>query len=94
MKKALIAMLVCVNVGLLLTLILGADVPKAQAYSGPGSLLTNNTIMITGQIREDEDAVYVIDMATERLGAWKFEGKSTTRRLRALGVRDLKIDLK
>jgi len=94
MKKAVIAMLVCVNVGLLLALILGAGVPDARAYSGPGALLQNNTIMITGQIREDEDAVYVIDMATERLGAWRFEGKSPVRRLRALGVRDLKVDLK
>jgi len=94
MKKEIIALLVCVNVGLLLALILGAGVPAARAYPGAGSIMPNNTIIITGQIRDDEDAVYVIDMATERLGAWKFEGKGAAKRLRPIGVRDLKTDLK
>ncbi len=93
MKKAIIAILVCVNAGLLVTLILGAGVPKAQA-TYPGSVMPNNTIMITGQIRDDEDAVYIIDMASERLAAFEFQGKGATKRLRPLGARDLKLDLK
>jgi len=93
MKKTIIAMLVCVNVGLLVALILGTGVGKAQA-TYPGSVMPNNTIIITGQIRDDEDAVYIIDMATERLLAFEFQGKGPTKRLRPLGSRDLRIDLK
>ncbi|MDP6635538.1 MAG: hypothetical protein QGG42_11600 [Phycisphaerae bacterium] len=92
MKKAIIAILVCVNAGLLVALILGAGVPAANAYEG--SLMPHNTIMITGQIRSGEDAVYIIDMGTERLAAFEFQGKGASKRLRPLGTRDLKIDLK
>ena len=94
MKKAIIAMLVCVNAGLLVALILGAGVPKAQAYYGAGSIMPNNTIMITGQLKLDQDAVYIIDMASERLAAFEFQRTGMTKRLRPLGTRDLKIDLK
>ena len=94
MKKTIIAMLVCVNAGLLVALILGAGVPKAQAYYGAGAIMPNNTIMMTGQIRDDEDAVYIIDMASETLAAFEFQGKGAAKRLRALGKRDLKVDLK
>jgi hypothetical protein len=92
MKKAIIAVLVCVNVTLLLALMLGYGAPEARAY--PGSIMPHNTIMITGQIRDDEDAVYIIDMATERLVAFEFQGKGASKRLRPLGTRDLKLDLK
>ena len=93
MKKAIIAVLVCVNVGLLVALIFGAGVPKAQA-TYPGSVMPNNTIMITGQISDDEDAVYILDMASESLKGFEFQGKGATKRLRPLGTKDLKIDLK
>ena len=94
MKKAIIAILVCVNAGLLMALILGAGVPEAKAYYGSGAIMPNNTILITGHIRRDEDAVYIIDMATERLAAFEFQRKGGGRTLRALGKRDLKLDLK
>ena len=93
MKKAIIAMLVCVNTGLLVTLILGVGAPQAQA-TYPGSVMPHNTIMITGQIRVDEDVVYIIDMASEKLAAFEFKGQGATKRLRPLGSRDLKLDLK
>jgi len=92
MKKAIIAVLVCVNAALLAALMLGKNTPKAHAY--PGAIMPNNTIMITGQIRDDEDAVYIIDMASERLAAFEFQGKGASKRLRPLGSRDLKLDLK
>ena len=93
MKKAIIMVLVCVNAGLLAALILGVGAPAAQA-TYPGSVMPNNTIMITGQVRENEDAVYILDMASERLAAFEFQGKGAVKRLRPLGVRELKIDLK
>ena len=94
MKKAIIAVLVCINVGLLATLILGANAPEAQAYYGAGAIMPNNTIMITGQIQRDEDAVYIIDMATEKLKAFEFQRVGAVKKLRPLGTRDLKLDLK
>jgi hypothetical protein len=93
MKKAIIAILICVNVGLLMTLIVGVGAPTAQAnYSG--SVMPNNSIMVTGQIRNNEDAVYIIDMASERLAGFEFSRKGSTKKLRPLGSRDLKLDLK
>ncbi|MBT3198864.1 MAG: hypothetical protein HN350_03015 [Phycisphaerales bacterium] len=92
MKKAIIAVLVCVNVGLLMALILGVGAPKANAYQG--SLMPNNTIMMTGQIRENEDAIYIIDMATEKLAAFEFQRKGNVRSMRPMGTRDLTLDLK
>jgi len=89
MKKAIIAILVCVNVALLLALMLGKSVPEARAY--PGSVMPNNTIMITGHIREDDDALYVLDLATKRLAAWEFD--ITKKQLRPLGVRRLSTDI-
>jgi hypothetical protein len=92
MKKAIIAVLVCVNAGLLVALILGVGVPEAKAYNG--ALLKNNTIMLSGQIRASEDALYIIDMASETLKSFEFKGTASSKRIRALGTRDLKIDLK
>ena len=94
MKKAIIAILICVNVGLLMTLIVGVDAPTAHAnYSG--AVMPNNTIMITGKVRINEDAVYILDMASERLAGFEFKLKGGgPKKLRALGARDLKLDLK
>jgi hypothetical protein len=93
MKKAIIAILICVNVGLLMTLIVGVDAPTAHA-NYPGAVMPNNTIMITGQVRINEDAVYILDMASERLAGFEFQRKGNAKKLRALGARDLKMDLK
>ena len=93
MKKAIITMLVCVNAGLLVALVLGVGTPAAQA-TFPGSIMRNNTIMITGSVKQNEDALYIIDMASEKLAAFEFQGKGATKRLRAIGSRDLKLHLK
>ncbi|MCP4376872.1 MAG: hypothetical protein GY794_11930 [bacterium] len=96
MKKAMITILVCVNVGLLVMLILGVNLPILQEAKAtyPGSVMPHNTLLITGQIRIHEDVLYMIDMGTERLTAFEFQGSGTKKRLRALGTRDLKVDLK
>ncbi len=92
MKKLLIAALVCVNVCLLLVLIAGEGFHrKAEAQPLAGALLQNNYIMLTGQIQQNNDAVYVIDMANRRLVAWQFDG--STKRLSKMGVRNLRTDL-
>ena len=89
MKKALIAALIFINVGLLAWLLVKVGTGEAQAL--PGEILRSNYIMITGHIREDDDALYVLDLATKRLAAWQFD--ITKKQLRPLGVRRLSTDI-
>ena len=92
MKKLLIVALVCVNVCLLLTLIAGEGfLRKAEAQPLEGALLQNNYIMLTGQIQQNNDAVYIIDMANRRLGVWQMD--SAAKRLSRMAVRNLRTDL-
>jgi hypothetical protein len=87
MKKILIGTLVCVNVALLVTLILGygAGPAKAQVVGGGADYL-----MVTGHIMGDADGVYIIDLAKRRLAAWKFD--KTNKRLVAFRGHELKRD--
>ena len=87
MKKVLIVALVCVNVALLAALMLGLAAPRAsaQVYRGGADYL-----MMTGQIGRDWDAVYIVDMGSRRLMAWRFD--QTKKRLVAFRGRELKTD--
>ena len=88
MKKALIVALVCVNVALLAALI-AVNTSQAQAQTLRGG---NDFIMATGKIESAFDAVYVIDMKSRRLAAWRFD--RTARRLRPYKGRMLTTDFK
>ena len=70
MKRVLIVTLVCVNLGLLATLMLGTATPKASAQAFRGG---TDYLLMTGAIRSDYDAVYVIDLGKRRLLAWKLD---------------------
>ena len=70
MKKTLIAALVCVNVALVVALILGPGTPRAEAQPFRGAV---DYLMITGQISDGYDALYVIDLAKRRMLAWKLD---------------------
>jgi len=89
MKKTVIVALICINAGLLAWLLVKVGTGEAQAL--PGEVLHNNYIMITGNIREDDDAVYILDLATKRLAAWEFD--ASKKQLRPLGVRRLSTDI-
>jgi hypothetical protein len=69
MKKALIVALVCLNVALVAAL-LAVSTNRAEAQTLRGG---NDYIMMTGRIEANFDAVYVIDMKTRRLAAWRFD---------------------
>ena len=69
MKRALIVALVCINVALLAAVI-GLNSPRAGAQTIRGA---NDYIMVTGKIESAFDAVYVIDMKSRRLAAWRFD---------------------
>jgi hypothetical protein len=90
MKRFVIAALVCVNVVLLAMLALQA-VPQAQGQDDVYFRRTNY-ILVTGQIQSGYDAVYVIDVGAQRLGAWRFD--LSTKRLVAFRGRMLNNDFR
>lgn len=89
MKKALIAILICINVGLLAALMLGTFAPKADAQVyRPAS----DYLMMSGSMTKSSENVYVIDLSRRRLVGWQWD--KTTRRLTRLGGRNLRTDFK
>ena len=66
MNKALIGLLVCVNLALLATLIFGVGADEAKAQTG---FYRTNYALMTVRMQESRDAVYVMDLATQRMFA-------------------------
>jgi len=91
MKKAIIAALICLNVGLLAVLVFGEATPAANAQDA-GYYNETNYIMVAGQIETGLEVVYVIDMATQKIGVWKFS--ISDRRLIAWPSRSLTSDFR
>ncbi len=79
MKKALIVALLCLNAALLVALMAGPGTEKAY-----GQVIGANYLVVTGNIFADSDGIYVLDLATRRLAAWRFE-----RRNKPLGFRSI-----
>ncbi len=85
MKKLLIVLLVCLNIGLLAALLtVGSPKAGAQGYR------STDYVVVTGQIDQNYDALYVIDTARQRMAAWRFD--QNKRRLLQLDTRNLKTD--
>ena len=85
MKKVLIVSLVGLNLALLAGLVLGAHSQPARAQ--PAAWRTTDYLLFTGNIESDYVAVYVFDMASQKLGAWKFD--RTNKRLRPYRSKDV-----
>ena len=90
MKKAIIAALICLNVGLLAVLVFGEAAPAANAQTGYYN--ETNYIMVAGQIETGLEVVYVIDMVTQKICVWKFD--LSDRRLIAWPSRSLTSDFR
>ena len=91
MKHVIIVALVCLNAAMLVALVFGTGTPAANAQViGGGS----NYIMITGDIRQDYDAVYIMDLSKRKLAALKFDkrGGLAKGRLIPAGIRELPRD--
>lgn len=69
MKKRLIVALLCVNVALVLALAMftGVSPAKAQVVGGGQDYL-----LITGHVSDNFDAVYVIELGSQRLAPFEF----------------------
>ena len=88
MKHTAIVALICLNAALLAALLLGASTEPAY-----GQVIGANYLVITGNVNEDNDAVYILDLATRRLAAWRWD--KTRKRLAPIsagGGRDLLRD--
>ena len=85
MKKLLIVLLVCLNLGLLAALLtVGSPSARAQNYRA------TDYVVVTGQIDEYYDALYIIDTAKQRMAAWRFD--QNKKRLVQVEIRNLKTD--
>ena len=91
MKQVIIVALVCLNASLLVALVFGTGTQAVDAQVIGGG---TNYIMLTGDIREDYDALYIMDLGKRRLAALKFDKKGglARGRLVPLGTRELPRD--
>jgi len=88
MKRVLIVALVCVNI-VLAAMLINFNVTQAQAQTERGA---NNFILATGRIESGFEAVYVIDLKSRRMAAWRFD--RTAKKLVPYKGRDLATDFK
>jgi hypothetical protein len=75
MKKALIVGLMALNLTLLGVLIFGTGVGEAQAQ-----VYGTDYMLVTGRISDNYDAVFVIDLSTRRMIAFRMD--RTTQKLK------------
>jgi len=67
-KKFAILALVCLNLALV-----GGLVHVNMAPAEAGLFKTTNYVVMTGHINSDTDALYIIDLATQKLAAWRWD---------------------
>ncbi|HVP11880.1 MAG TPA: hypothetical protein VMV94_11930 [Phycisphaerae bacterium] len=91
-KRALIVLLVGVNLVLLATLVL-ASWPLPAAYAQPAPL-GQNYVMVSGQINDQSDALYVVDVPQRRLHVFIPNRDINNRRVFYVGFRDLQRDFR
>jgi hypothetical protein len=90
MKKLVIAALVLANLGLLAWLMIGPATSEAQADQS--YYRETNYIMVTGRVESGLEVLYVVDMASQKVAALKYDLNS--QRLEGVGIRDLDTDFR
>jgi hypothetical protein len=91
-KRAIIVLLVGLNLVLLATLIIGNyRLPAAYAQATP---LAQNYLMVTGEIRDGVDALYIVDLASRRMHAFVPNRDQMNRRIFHVGYRDLQKEFR
>jgi hypothetical protein len=91
-KRATIVLLVGINLVLLATLIIGNyQLPAAYGQAAP---LAQNYLMVAGEVRDGQDVLYVIDLASRRLHAFITNRTQNDRRIFHAGVRDLQREFR
>lgn len=69
MKKAIVVGLACVNVALLAVLMFGSAPQPAKAQAG--GFLQTDFLAIPCQVANDEDCLFVLDVAKEKIQAFR-----------------------
>ena len=91
-KRAIIVLLVGVNLILLTTLILSSwTLPAAYSQAAP---LGQNYVMVAGEIRDGQDALYILDLPRRRMHVFVPNRDQNNRRLFYEGSRDLQRDFR
>jgi len=86
-KRSWITLLIGLNLVLLASLILSrGGMPAAHAQPAP---LAENLLLVTGEIRDGVDALYVIDLNTRRMHVYIPNRDMNNRRIGYVGWRDL-----
>ncbi len=89
-KRSIVTLLVGVNVVLLTLMIVTAwNLPEARAQAAP---LASNYLMVSAEINNDHDALYVLDLAARVM--YVFEIDRTSRQIVLIDGRDLKQDFR
>jgi hypothetical protein len=89
-RNKLLALLVCANVVLLAGLILrSTSLPSALAQ---GTGLAGNYVVVAGEVRDQFDALYLLDLRTRVLTCYLFD--RTSKRLTPTDSRDLERDFR
>ncbi len=91
-KRAILVLLLGVNLLLLATLILSSwRLPAAQAQAVP---MASNYLMVAGEIRDGSDALYVVDLSRRRLHVFIPNQDQNNRRIIYRHYRDLERDFR
>lgn len=91
-KRALIVLLIGLNLVLLATLILAAwRPPAANAQPAP---LGQNYLMVAGEINDGVDGLYMVDLSQRRLHVFVPNRDINNRRIFHMGFRDLQRDFR
>jgi hypothetical protein len=89
-KQTWLSLLVCVNLLLLTGIVLASYSPPAALAQATG--LAGNYLMVAGEIQNEYDALYIVDLRTRTLHAFYFD--KTNKRLKYSGYRDLERDFR
>lgn len=91
-KRALIVLLIGVNLVLLASLILLSwEPPAAYAQAAP---LGQNYAVVAGEIHSGVDALYILDLSRRRMHVFIPNRDMNTRQLLYVGHRDLQRDFR
>ncbi|MCL2700857.1 MAG: hypothetical protein FWE88_04090 [Phycisphaerae bacterium] len=87
MKKAVIAALAALNVGLLVwVLTMHSEPAHAQVRGG------SDYLQVSGRVGQNSEAIYILDLKTRNLKAWYYS--TSDRKLVELRGRDIEADFK
>ncbi|HUU95842.1 MAG TPA: hypothetical protein VM487_08875 [Phycisphaerae bacterium] len=89
-KRTCLSLLVCVNLVLLTAIVLFAYSPPAALAQGTG--LAGNYLVVTGEIQNEYDALYLIEMRSRTLHVFYYD--KTRKELYYSDVRSLERDFR